>query len=263
MPQIQNFCIFAAILALTGPVSTGFAQDPAAKPESTDPKLVQEKLRQWVDVKKTISAEKADWEAKKTTLADLNELRKQEIGNIDELIEAAGSRLADAEKRRVELLTEEEELRAWRADFQKTVDALETRIVQLARRFPPPLTEKLDDALARLHTTEEETPLQNRFRDLVAILAEAGNFQNTITVDTDLREIDGKQIEVDVLYLGLTQAFFVDRAGKNAGIGHPGDDGWTWQPVNRLAGEIRQAIAVQRKESPPAFVELPIGKEAG
>ena len=57
---------------------------------------VQEKLRQWVRTRQLISEERADWDAEQQALADLNDLREQEVERLDELIEAAGSRLTDA-----------------------------------------------------------------------------------------------------------------------------------------------------------------------
>ena len=234
-----------------------------AQEAQTPPAVVQEKVREWIRVKKTISAEKSGWEQQKATLSDLNEIRKKEIAKIDELIEAAGNRFADAEKQRAELTTEEVALQEKRALFEKRVIALEAGLRERVAYFPTPLLEKIDDEVGRLSETDSAASLQNRFRDVIAILTEAGAFENKITVVTDLQEIGDQQIEVDIIYVGLHHAYYVNRNGDHAGTGQPGADGWIWNSNNKLAGEIREAISIHRRETTPRFVKLPLsGKES-
>lgn len=237
--------------------ATGQDAAPPAKPVEPVPAVVQEKIRAWVETKKQIGGEAADWDAEKRSLDDLNEIRRKEIAQIDELIAAAGDRLKDAEKQRTELLAEEESLRIWRATVEERIVKLEADLRAQLPKFPPPLREKAGDAIARLEDPQPDTPLQNRYRDVLAILGEVGNFQSVLTIDTELREIGGAQIEVDVLYLGLAQAWYVDRTGKHAGSGRPDATGWQWTDEPALAGRVRDAIAIQRKLAPPAFVGLP------
>ncbi len=227
------------------------------------PTVVQEKLREWIQVKKTISAEESAWEQQKSTLTDLNEIRKKEIAGIDELIAASGTRLADAEKQRTDLLKEEETLRQKRAALEEKISTLEAALRDRIVAFPQPLLVKIDDEVERLLKADPEVPLQNRYRDVIAILNEAGTFENKITVETDLREIDGQQLEVEVIYLGLHQAYYVDRKATRAGTGKPGPEGWSWTADNKIAGEVRKAISVQGRKVTPDFVTLPLaGKES-
>jgi DNA repair exonuclease SbcCD ATPase subunit len=221
------------------------------------PTIVQEKIREWVKTKKQIGEERSHWDAEKQSMTDLNELRRKEIAQIDELIAAAGARLADAEKQRTELLAEEAATRAWRASVEGRIGKLEADLRAQLPKFPPPLREKIGDAIQRLENPQPDTPLQNRYRDVLAILGEAGNFQNTLTIDTELREIGGIQVEVDVLYLGLAQAWYVDRTGRHAGSGRPDAAGWQWTDDAALASRVRDAIAIQRKQAAPAFIGLP------
>ena len=74
----------------------------------------------------------------------------------------------------------------------------------------------------------------------------------------------GQRHEVEVLYLGLNQAWYVDPSDRFSGQGIPGAEGWTWKQDNRLASSVRSAIEVQTRRAVPTFVELPLanGKEA-
>lgn len=222
---------------------------------------VQEKLRQWVLTQRLISEERADWEAEKQTLADLNELREREVGQLDELIAAAGSRLTDAEERRGKMTAEEQKLRSQRAELEKSIAGLEAAARELLPRLPRPLREQLGETIERLQADPaavEEIPLQNRFRDVLAVLVEAGGFQSRLTLDTELREFGEQTIEVEVLYLGLANAYYTDRSGVHAGIGGPTVDGWVWTEQPDLAESIRQTIDIFQKRANPDLVELPI-----
>ena len=83
-------------------------------------------------------------------------------------------------------------------------------------------------------------------------------FNNNITLDADVRPIDGEKREIEILYLGMTQAWFVDQSGKYAGYGVPSPDGWIWVDAPALAAPVRQAIEIQTRQSPPDFISLPI-----
>lgn len=234
--------------------------DKAAPPSAAE---VQEKVRQWVRTQQLISEERADWEAEKQALADLNELRQREGSQLDEVIAAAGTRLTDAETQRDELLAEEQDLRERRGEREKGIAALEAAARELLPGLPLPLREKLGGAIERLESaeqaeTETDTALQNRYRDVLAVLVEAGSFQASPTLDTELREVDGRSIEVEVLYLGLAAAWFTDRSGKYAGAGRPGADGWEWTSQPELASKIRKAIDVYQKKASPELIELPL-----
>lgn len=257
--QIAASLAGAAILACTG---AAFCQDQADAEKSSPPSAaeVQEKVRQWVRTQQLISEEQADWEAEKQVLADLNELREREVAELDELIAAAGTRLTDAETQRDELLAEEQSLRERRAELEKGIAALESAARELLPGLPSPLREKLGGAIERLESGEDkaDVPLQNRYRDVLAVLIEVGTFQSSPKLHTELRELDGKSVEVEVLYLGLATAWFTDRTGKYAGAGRPGEDGWTWTSQPELAAKIRKAIEVYQKKASPELIELPL-----
>jgi hypothetical protein len=84
------------------------------------------------------------------------------------------------------------------------------------------------------------------------------DFQNTITLDGDIREIDGERREIDILYLGLTQAWFVDATGTYGGSGVPTDSGWIWNTDSSIAMRVREAIDIHQKRIPADFLSLPL-----
>ncbi len=259
----------AAVFACCAWASASVAQEAAADADGGVREVtaaeVQEKLRQWVKTQQLISGEKAGWEAEKSSLADLNELREQEAAQLDELIATAGTRLSDAETRLAELNEEEESLRTQRAEKESRIGELEAGVRSLLPGFPAPLLEQLGDAVERLQDAESGhgssgAPLQNRYRDVLAVLTEAGAFDSRLTLDTELREIDGRTLEVQVLYLGLANAYFTDRSGAYSGTGKPATaaGGWEWSVQPELAASIQQTIGIFQKQASPELVKLPL-----
>ncbi len=224
---------------------------------SAHPAVVQEKLQQWVRTRQRISEERADWETEKRTLADLEAIRRKELEQLDAFIEAAGSRLSDAESQRNDLLSEQDRLRTGRARLEREIGELEASLEAQLASFPPPLLESVEEAAARIREGDPDAPLQNRWRDVLAILSEATRFQNRLTLHREIREIEGQRVEVDVLYAGLAQAWYAGRSNQVAGTGRREPEGWVWTARPELGGRIRQAIAIHEKEAAPGFITLP------
>ena len=57
--------------------------------------------------------------------------------------------------------------------------------------------------------------------------------------------------------IGLGQAYYVTVSGDRAGVGSPGDDGWTWTANDALAPDVQMAIKVLKSEEKPTYVSLP------
>ena len=235
-------------------------ENSASDPSLPKAKEVQGKLEQWVKTRQLISEESAAWSAQKATLANLNEVRSRESKQLDEFIAAAGTRIAEVDEQRAALAKDETGLKTWRAEMEKQVAALEKRIAPLLRRLPPPLHRKVEEAAIRLEAPDPEAPLQNRARDILLVLQAYLDFQNTLTVDSDIREIDGTRREVSILYMGMAQAWYVDIDGKYSGYGIPSDNGWVWTEDNSFAPRVRAAIDIQRRSATPSFVTLPLAQ---
>ena len=219
--------------------------------------VLQEKVRQWVDVQKQRSEEASRWQEQQQQLAALNELRRTEIKQIDTLIAAAGQRLEEATTQQRKLQEEQAELSNRRSFLLDNITELEKAMRECIARFPQPLRKKVEDAIYRLDNPEDDRPLQDRYRDVLAILAASIAFDNAITVTREIREVEGKRIELETIYLGLTRAWYVGRGDKIAGHGKATNEGWQWQPDNSISGQVRRAIDIYRKERSPGYVKLP------
>lgn len=244
--------VAALALALVAPAIPVATQEAAP-----DPALLQKKTAEWIETRRIISEEAARWELEKATLGDLNEIRRRETASLEEFAKAAGERVDTLDEQQKKSAAEKTALQQWRATFEVEITGLENTLKPLLPAFPTPLRDKIGDTIARLETPSEEVPLQNRARDVMLILQAAHEFQNTLTLSSEVREVAGEKHEVEVLYLGMTQAWFTDASGRHSGTGTPGPDGWVWRNDPGLAPSIRRAIEVQKRAATPAFVTLP------
>lgn len=233
------------------------AQDASELPSAVE---VRTKLEQWVLTKQLTSAESAAWASEKTNLGELNGLRRQEIEQLKAFAVAAGERVTELAGKREAFAEEEKNLKTWRRELENTVTDLESRVRTMIPVFPQPLRDEVAEAIARLEESDdaEDAPLQQRARDVMMVLQAYQKHQNEITVLTEVRELGGQRREVEVLYLGLSEAWFVDASGRFSGVGHPTATGWQWQEDSSLASQVRQAIELQARRAEPAFVTLPI-----
>jgi len=219
---------------------------------------VQTALKQWVKTRQLISSERANWAAEKVTLSDLNEIRQREIEQLGEFTKTGAARVKEIDGKRKQLTEEEADLKVWRRNLGAAVDSMEKQLLPLIPLFPSPLRSKIEEAILRIETPDPDRPLQHRSRDVLLVMQAYLNFRNAITVDTDIRRIDDKDREVQVLYLGMTQAWYVDQTGSYSGYGVPSPSGWTWTEEPILAASVAEAIAIQTRSAAPAFVKLPL-----
>ena len=216
--------------------------------------LLQEKVRQWVETQKLRGKEKADWAEQKSNMEALNKIRLKEIEQIDFLIKAAGERLSDATNKKAELLEEREKLRNQRDIIEQRVIAIESSLRNKLNIFPGPLLSKVKNEVERISDQGNESSLQDRLRDTVAILSAASDFAYKMTVSNEIRKVDQKSVEVQVLYLGFSGAWYVSKNGKNSGFGKAYEDGWKWTEDKEVAQPLIEALEMYQKEKAPDYV---------
>ena len=249
---------FGIFLLLTSFLS---AQEkaPAQVSAQIDPTVVRELIKQWVQTERLISEEKTTWQVDKKRMQELLDLYQKELKLLNEEIAQAGSSAEMVDERKQ---TYEKELKEYRDAQRLLSDAMARllpRVLQLLTQLPEPLRQKLEADIELLQSKDALKKPRDVLKSMLAIMAESGRFNRSITVAEETRELpSGKKMTVDVIYLGLAQAFYTTEQGDTAGVGRPSQTGWQWQEQPKLAKDIRSALAVERKDSPPQLISLPI-----
>jgi hypothetical protein len=218
-------------------------------------------LEQWVQTRQLLSRTRSDWDADKETLAQTTALYERELKAIAEQMSKVSTNNVQVEKERLAATAQQTELETAGEKVRTLVAGLEQRVQELAPSFPPPLADKLAGSLKRIPADSANTKMSGveRMQNVVGILNEVDKFNAAITVVSEIQKNpSGAEVQVETLYLGLAQAYFVDKAGKYAGIGTPAATGWQWTPNNQLADKIQKAIAIYKNAAPAEFVSLPV-----
>jgi hypothetical protein len=218
-------------------------------------------LEKWVETRRILSEERREWELGREMLAARIDLVQQEIEGLRGKIGEARDSITEVDEQRTSLVEASAEYDRVAEGLVETVAGLERRARELIPRLPDPALERI--ALLRQRMPKESTDSQmspsERFLTVVGLLNELDKFQREITITNEVREIPGgASAEVTAVYLGLGQAYYVDAAGRAAGVGTAGPDAWVWSPADEGASRIGEVAAILRNERAAEFVRLPI-----
>ncbi|MCG3147967.1 MAG: hypothetical protein PCFJNLEI_01408 [Verrucomicrobiae bacterium] len=217
-------------------------------------------LGKWVETQQIIAREKRDWQQGKEILIGRLELLRGEIAGLQEKLKKTEGGTTDVDQKKVELLAQNDSLKALGATMLEAVTGLEGQVRQLHQRLPEPLQEKIKPLYDRMPADAGNTKvsLAERYQNVLGILNELTKLNNEVTLVSEIRTLAGGQpAEVKTVYVGLAQAYFVSGKGE-AGIGRPTPTGWQWEAANSLAPAIFQAIEVLQGKAHPQFVSLPV-----
>jgi hypothetical protein len=236
---------------------SGDAGDPPAPASLEETRLT---LGKWIETQQIISRERKDWQQGKEILMGRLELVRKEIASLQEKVSQTEASVAEANKKRDDLLAEDHRLEAAGAQLTEAVTAMEADVRRLLRTLPEPIQAKLDPLSQRIPEDASSTRVSaaERFQNVLGILNELNKANNEITVSYEVHTLaDGRPSEVKAIYVGLAQAYYVSARGE-AGIGRPSGEAWTWEPCEGVAREILTALEILQGKRTPAFVPLPV-----
>ncbi len=217
-------------------------------------------LREWVETRRLLSKEQADWQLEKSILAETRTLLENELERLAAALENVASATSTADEERASLTAEAEEYSASAIVIAEHVAKLEARVRTVLPTLPPPLLERIRPLTRRLPADPATTRLSlgERVQNIVGILSQAEKFNGTVTLTSETRVVEeGKEVEVRTLYWGLAMACYVDTSGRYAGFGHPGAEGWEWPRVEGAGRQIQDLLAVYEGTAEVRFVEIP------
>ena len=246
------------ILAIGIPgVALAPAQDGASEPTLEETRVTMGK---WIETQQLIGRERNDWNQSREVLKGRIELVGKEVAALSDSIKESETAVAESARKMQELTAERDQLKTAATQLVTAVTAMESEVKRLSKSIPAPVLAKLAPLFARIPEDAATTRVSvaERFQNVLGILNEINKANSEITVNYEVRTMpDGSSSEVQVIYVGLAQAYFVSPRGQ-AGIGRPTADGWTWTPAPEAADRILTALEIIQGKHSPAFVPLPV-----
>ena len=217
-------------------------------------------LEKLIEVRSLEAQAKADWLKEKAILEAQASNWSTEFSNLEKKMETLHTQLGQFEPAQSSSIEEQERLRAVFKLISESLDGLETSLSDLFPRLPTPLMESLAPYQARLRQPSQGAirSLDSRCRNIVYLLDRIHEFDQRFTLHWETRKHpDESEVLVQVLYLGLSHAYFVDASGDIAGTGKPEAESWTWRFDPSLAEAIQDAIAIHDRRIAPKMIHLP------
>lgn len=232
------------------------------KVSAFDPALEssQATFEKWIDVRDGIARDKRSWQEEKELLAEEIRLLKDEIATLKEKSERLDTETGQTEKDLAKISSENEIYKSAAEKVEKAVAGFETSIHKLEPAFPEVLQETLKPLVSRLpkEGTKTKAGISERMQAVIGVLSQVDKFNNALTTVPELRKnAEGKEVQVQTLYLGLSQAWFVGLDGAFAGHDVPGPEGWTWTS-DADAQQVKTAINIQQNTGVAQYVGLPV-----
>lgn len=217
-------------------------------------------LGKWIETQQILSKETGDWQQGREVLGSRIDLMRREVVGLQEKLVASRVKIGETRTKREELVAKRTQLDAALKQLADAVAAMEKEVRALQIRLPEPVKTRLQPLFARIPDGESEkrVSVAERYQNVLGILNELNKANGEISVNYEVRELDGaKPTEVRVIYVGLAQAYYVSGSGQ-AGIGRPGDKGWTWEQNQAVANDVTTALEIVEGKHTPAFVPLPV-----
>lgn len=253
--HILFILLVLTVLGLYGYAATaGVAENIAMEP-------LRDVLEKWVETKQLISREKQQWETQKEILAERTRLLDRQAGELEDKIKKLRTDMEKSEEKGKHLAKEHEKLEAGISVLEKWIGRLEIQVVKLLSQLPDPLQKQVKPLSQEIPANPKSTELSVsiRYQNLIGILNFMNKFNNAVTVTTEIRKLNGDQaVEVEVMYLGLGQAYFSNQATTVGGVGHPTLQGWKWERCDDIAPAVSSAIAMYNNQQPADYVSLPV-----
>ncbi len=233
------------------------AADGARQPTLEETRLT---LAKWIETQQIIAKERNDWQQGKEILQGRIDLVGKEVGVLRERIRQSEEAVAQSDRKRDELVAQDTELKALGEQLANAATVMEEQVRALLKQLPDPVKGRIAPLVERIPADPAATRVTpaERFQNVLGILNEVNKANSEISVAYEIRTLaDGSSSEVQVIYLGLAQAYFLSPKGE-AGIGRPTEDGWKWEPAPGAANQILLALEVIEGKHVPTFVPLPI-----
>lgn len=217
----------------------------------------REVIAQYVKTRQEIARVKNEWKSYQELSERRIDLYEREIRQLSETISAAEEQTTQAEREIAKIRDEISVLRGANDIVGKALPSMEDKVRELYQYFPAPLKTKVQRLVQQLGKSRQAS---DRMAIVIGVLNEVDKFNAEFNFDTQEKTLpSGETRLVDVIYVGLSVAYYADKEGSVGGIGVPAEGGWSWTEDNGLAPAIRDAVLYYNDEIKPAMlVELPV-----
>jgi hypothetical protein len=225
--------------------------------------FAKNELDKWVEAKTLISSEKRSWSEENAFSEQLLSVLSEEKKGLDENLKAIKSALSGGDQERMALLADIEKFKATQAELGNEIDHITKQLLLIREQLPQAFKDDLAKDYERLAMHSGAGALiQGKIESAVMLAMKLQNLDNSFSSRTQVIEIavggEHQEREVDILYMGLWRAYYVDPYDRFAGVGFASAQGWVWLEDNSIVSDVKQALKIFEGETTPTLISLPV-----
>ena len=254
--------------SLIGVATDADAQSkPVAAQETVDfLALSRELLTKYYETEKLLGQEQSDWKLGRELLKNRVELMEAQLKELETKTLEERGKITQSDTEREKLDQQNQELAKLQSVQASAVEKLEAKIRGLWPQLPEVLKAKVRGQYERLPAADLprdqiKSTIGERFLNVLAVLNEATKFHGDVIVVSERRKLkDGRELEVETIYFGLSVAYFAsgDLTNPAAGMLLPAAAGWETIEMPERAAAISDVIAMNKSAKIAGFVPLPV-----
>lgn len=229
----------------------------ARVPAADSIETVQRAAAEWSKLRVETVRIETEWKWQRDTLQTSLDALNARITTLERNRDALTAAIASDETKSGNLAASTAASRQGMETIERRLHGIAAQLTALRPWLPPRLATALE--LPYRSIQDPKLGPAERMQHIVTIINRCGLFNKSITCGEDALNLDGNASPrlLGVVYWGLSHAYALDRNGNKAYFGHPGKDGWFWEPQPEIAGAVAQLLAINEEKSDPAFVEVP------
>jgi hypothetical protein len=233
---------------------------------------------QWSKLEQQYSEIDTRWAERKPLVEQQLRLLREENLQLQTLLDGHISASSDVKKRRFDLLDEQTQMEKIQELMKLDLIQISSVVLAMHKRLPPPIKEQWNRSIALLtgaNAGNNSGLLTNseRLEKLLMMLKNIERFekrpalhQTTMRVEK-LNKVNHKnsddnmiEIQVDQVYLGVSQGWYISKNGEYWGEGYSAKTGWQWshQSSEVSVEELRKTVKILNNSTEAMIVTLPI-----
>ncbi|NQZ23495.1 MAG: DUF3450 family protein [Colwellia sp.] len=233
---------------------------------------------QWSKLEQQHSEIDNRWREKKPLIEQQLRLLKEEKLQLQTLLDGHVYASSDVKKKRFDLLAEQTKMEQLQELMKADLMKISATVLAMHNRLPPPIKEKWNSNIALLtgaNTVESSGLLTNseRLEKLLMMLENIERFEErpalhqTSMKVKKIRGINNKnqddsvmEIQVDQVYLGVSQGWYLSKNSQYWGFGNSTPTGWQWshQSSEVSVDELRKTVKMLKEPATATIVTLPV-----
>lgn len=256
--------VFSLILFLSLPFSV--YGEEGGKSGSLSIDEFRNRVREWVELRKELAAEKREWEKQDDLLESEKTVLSKRKRSLEEEIAEEDAAVSELTEERRALKNKKQDLQALLSELSEVLADREDLLLQYRESLPEFLRRQLSEDFTKLRSyagsAEKENAVGDRLNLVLSIIREIQQAGNSIHCENVIVSTGSeKERELTALYIGLAKAFAVSSDGEFCAVGKPDESGWHWQRAPELASVVKRSIAIYRENADIDLVELPLEVE--